>query len=65
VLNTASSESVSRERRMAHPLPQMNREEQQRQKRKFLLVSNLPQQIRGLLQREPGLRREKRLRRKG
>jgi hypothetical protein len=43
----------------------MTREEQQRQKRKFLLASNLPQQIRGPLGRESGLTRGKGLGRKG
>jgi hypothetical protein len=49
VLNAASSEFVSEGKEMEHPLPQMTGEEQQKQKRRFLLASDLPQQIRGPL----------------
>jgi hypothetical protein len=49
---------------MEHPLLQMTSEEQQMQG-KLLLASNLPQQIRGPLRREPGLTRRKKQRRRG
>jgi hypothetical protein len=65
VLNTALSESVSEGEEMVYPLPQMTEEDQQKQKRKLLQASNLPQLIRGPRRREPGLITRKRQKRRG
>jgi hypothetical protein len=64
VLNTATSGSISEGEGVETPTPSNDKRGAAEKNRKFLLASNLPLQIRGSPRREPGLTREKELRRR-